>query len=159
MSQIAYVTEEGLRKLKEELHHLKTKERPSISNQIAEARDKGDLSENAEYDAAKEAQGLLELKISKLEDTVSNARIIDESKLDSTKVLIITKVKFKNLANKAELTYTLVPEQEADLKTGRISVDSPIGKGLLGKKVGDLAEIKVPSGMVMKFEILEVNRD
>jgi len=101
----------------------------------------------------------LELKISKLEDTVSNARIIDESKLDSTKVLILTKVKLKNLANKAELTYTLVPEQEADLKTGRISVDSPIGKGLLGKKVGDLAEIKVPSGMVMKFEILEVNRD
>jgi transcription elongation factor GreA len=159
MSQIAYVTEEGLRKLKEELHYLKTKERPSISNQIAEARDKGDLSENAEYDAAKEAQGLLELKISKLEDTVSNARIIDESKLDASKVLILTKVKLKNLANKAELTYTLVPEQEADLKTGRISVDSPIGKGLLGKKVGDLAEIKVPSGMIMKFEILEVNRD
>ena len=159
MSQIAYVTEEGLRKLKEELHYLKTKERPSISNQIAEARDKGDLSENAEYDAAKEAQGLLELKISKLEDTVSNARIIDESKLDASKVLILTKVKLKNLANKAELTYTLVPEQEADLKTGRISVDSPIGKGLLGKKVGDLAEIKVPSGMIMKFEILEVNRN
>ena len=159
MSQIAYVTEEGLRKLKEELHFLKTKERPSISNQIAEARDKGDLSENAEYDAAKEAQGLLELKISKLEDTVSNARIIDESKLDASKVLILSKVKLKNLANKAELTYTLVPEQEADLKTGRISVDSPIGKGLLGKKVGELAEIKVPSGMIMKFEILEVNRD
>jgi transcription elongation factor GreA len=159
MSQIAYVTEEGLRKLKEELHYLKTKERPSISNQIAEARDKGDLSENAEYDAAKEAQGLLELKISKLEDTVSNARIIDESKLDLSKVLILSKVKLKNLTNKAELTYTLVPEQEADLKTGRISVDSPIGKGLLGKKVGEIAEIKVPSGMVMKFEILEVNRD
>jgi transcription elongation factor GreA len=159
MSQIAYVTEEGLRKLKEELHFLKTKERPSISNQIAEARDKGDLSENAEYDAAKEAQGLLELKISKLEDTVSNARIIDESKLDASKVLILSKVKLRNLANKAELTYTLVPEQEADLKTGRISVDSPIGKGLLGKKVGELAEIKVPSGMIMKFEILEVNRD
>ena len=159
MSQIAYVTEEGLRKLKEELHYLKTKERPSISNQIAEARDKGDLSGNAEYDAAKEAQGLLELKISKLEDTVSNARIIDESKLDISKVLILSKVKLRNLNNKAELTYTLVPEQEADLKTGRISVDSPIGKGLLGKKVGELAEIKVPSGMVMKFEILEVNRD
>jgi transcription elongation factor GreA len=159
MSQIAYVTEEGLRKLKEELHYLKTKERPSISNQIAEARDKGDLSENAEYDAAKEAQGLLELKISKLEDTVSNARIIDESKLDLSKVLILSKVKLKNLTNKAELTYTLVPEQEADLKTGRISVDSPIGKGLLGKKVGEVAEIKVPSGMVMKFEIMEVNRD
>lgn len=159
MSQIAYVTEEGLRKLKEELHYLKTKERPSISNQIAEARDKGDLSENAEYDAAKEAQGLLELKISKLEDTVSNARIIDESKLDVSKVLILSKVKLKNLSNKAELTYTLVPEQEADLKTGRISVDSPIGKGLLGKKIGDIAEIKVPSGMVMKFEILNVSRD
>jgi len=158
MSQIAYVTEEGLRKLKEELHHLKSKERPSISNQIAEARDKGDLSENAEYDAAKEAQGLLELKISKLEDTVSNARIIDESKLDASKVLILSKVKLKNLNNKAEITYTLVPEQESDLKTGRISVDSPIGKGLLGKKVGDVAEIKVPSGMVMKFEVLEVNR-
>jgi len=159
MSQIAYVTEEGLRKLKEELHHLKTKERPSISNQIAEARDKGDLSENAEYDAAKEAQGLLELKISKLEDTVSNARIIDESKLDSSKVLILSKVKLKNLTNKAILTYTLVPEQESDLKTGRISVDSPIGKGLLGKKVGDFAEIKVPSGMIMNFEVLEVSRD
>jgi transcription elongation factor GreA len=159
MSQIAYVTEEGLRKLKEELHYLKTKERPSISNQIAEARDKGDLSENAEYDAAKEAQGLLELKISKLEDTVSNARIIDESKLDASKVLILSKVKLKNLTNKAILTYTLVPEQESDLKTGRISVDSPIGKGLLGKKVGELAEIKVPSGMIMKFEIMEVNRD
>jgi transcription elongation factor GreA len=159
MSQIAYVTEEGLRKLKEELHYLKTKERPSISNQIAEARDKGDLSENAEYDAAKEAQGLLELKISKLEDTISNARIIDESKLDLNKVLILSKVKLKNLSNKAELTYTLVPEQEADLKTGRISVDSPIGKGLLGKKVGETAEIKVPSGMVMKFEILNVSRD
>lgn len=159
MSQIAYVTEEGLRKLKEELHHLKTKERPSISNQIAEARDKGDLSENAEYDAAKEAQGLLELKISKLEDTISNARIIDESKLDLHKVLILSKVKLKNLANKAELTYTLVPEQEADLKSGKISVDSPIGKGLLGKKVGDIAEIKVPSGMLLKFEILNVSRD
>jgi transcription elongation factor GreA len=159
MSQIAYVTEEGLRKLKEELHYLKTKERPNISNQIAEARDKGDLSENAEYDAAKEAQGLLELKISKLEDTVSNARIIDESKLDVSKVLILSKVKLKNLSNNAELTYTLVPEQEADLKTGRISIDSPIGKGLLGKKVGEMAEIKVPSGMVMKFQILNVSRD
>ena len=159
MSQIAYVTEEGLRKLKEELHHLKTKERPSISNQIAEARDKGDLSENAEYDAAKEAQGLLELKISKLEDTISNARIIDESKLDLHKVLILSKVKLKKLANKAELTYTLVPEQEADLKSGKISVDSPLGKGLLGKKLGDTAEIKVPSGMLLKFEILNVSRD
>ncbi|MFZ4614513.1 MAG: transcription elongation factor GreA, partial [Bacteroidia bacterium] len=128
MSQ--YFTEEGLKKMKDELHQLIAVERPKISAQIAEARDKGDLSENAEYDAAKEAQGLLELKISKLEDTVSNARIIDESKLDASKVLILSKVKLRNLANKAELTYTLVPEQEADLKTGRISVDSPIGKGL-----------------------------
>lgn len=158
MSQTSYFTEEGLKKLKDELHHLKSKERPSISNQIAEARDKGDLSENAEYDAAKEAQGLLELKISKLEDVVSNARIIDESKLDLSKVLILSTVKLKNLSNKAVLTYTLVPEQESDIKAGKISVDSPIGKGLLGKKAGELAEIKVPSGMILKFEILEVNR-
>lgn len=158
MSTVSYYTVEGLKKLREELDYLKSVMRPKASQDIAEARDKGDLSENAEYDAAKEAQGLLELKISKLEDTVSNARIIDESKLDASKVLILSKVKLKNLNNKAEITYTLVPEQESDLKTGRISVDSPIGKGLLGKKVGDIAEIKVPSGMVMKFEILEVNR-
>jgi transcription elongation factor GreA len=158
MSQTVYITEEGLRKMKEELHHLKTKERPSISNQIAEARDKGDLSENAEYDAAKEAQGLLELKISKLEEAISNARIIDESKLDSSKILILSRVKLKNMGNGAILDWTLVPEKEADLKSGRISVDSPIGKGLLGKKSGDTAEIKVPSGQTMKFEILEVSR-
>ncbi|MEY4110929.1 MAG: hypothetical protein RLZZ46_1284 [Bacteroidota bacterium] len=144
--------------MKDELHFLKTKERPSISNQIAEARDKGDLSENAEYDAAKEAQGLLELKISKLEEAISNARIIDETKLDVSKILILSKVKLKNLANGAMLDWTLVPEKEADLKTGKISVDSPIGKGLLGKKAGDKAEIKVPSGQIMKFEIIDVTR-
>ena len=144
--------------MKDELHFLKTKERPSISNQIAEARDKGDLSENAEYDAAKEAQGLLELKISKLEEAISNARIIDETKLDVSKILILSKVKLKNLGNGAMLDWTLVPEKEADLKTGKISVDSPIGKGLLGKKAGDKAEIKVPSGQIMKFEIIDVTR-
>jgi transcription elongation factor GreA len=158
MSQTIYITEEGLRKMKEELHFLKTKERPSISNQIAEARDKGDLSENAEYDAAKEAQGLLELKISKLEEAISNARIIDETKLDNSKILILSRVKLKNLGNGANLDWTLVPEKEADLKTGKISVDSPIGKGLLGKKAGDTAEIKVPSGQIMKFEIIDVSR-
>ncbi|MCC6251937.1 MAG: transcription elongation factor GreA [Bacteroidia bacterium] len=158
MSQITYVTEEGLKKMKEELNRLKTIERPSISNQIAEARDKGDLSENAEYDAAKEAQGLLELKISKLEDAVSNARVIDESKLDAEKILILSTVKLKNMVNKTIQTYTLVPEQEANLKEGKISVDSPVGKGLLGKKPGEVAEIKVPSGMVLKFEILEISR-
>jgi transcription elongation factor GreA len=158
MSQTIYITEEGLRKMKEELHFLKTKERPSISNQIAEARDKGDLSENAEYDAAKEAQGLLELKISKLEEAISNARIIDETKLDNSKILILSRVKLKNLGNGANLDWTLVPEKEADLKAGKISVDSPIGKGLLGKKAGDTAEIKVPSGQIMKFEIIDVSR-
>jgi transcription elongation factor GreA len=157
MSHISYFTEEGLKKLKDELHHLKTHERSYISRQIAEARDKGDLSENAEYDAAKEAQGLLELKISKLEEVLSNARVIDESTLDTSKALVLSKVKIKNTANKTEMTYTLVAENEADLKAGKISVDSPIGKGLLGKKVGDVAEIKVPSG-IMKFEILEISR-
>lgn len=158
MAQTSYFTEEGLKKLKDELHHLTTHERPFISNQIAEARDKGDLSENAEYDAAKDAQGLLELKISKLEEIIANARIIDESKLDTSKVLILSKVKLKNLANGASMTYTLVPENEADLKSGKISVDSPIGKGLLGKKVGEVAQITVPSGAVMKFEIIEISR-
>lgn len=158
MSATSYFTEEGLKKLRDELHQLKTVERPFISNQIAEARDKGDLSENAEYDAAKEAQGLLELKISKLEEVIANARLIDESKLDISKILILSVVKLKNFSNNAQVTYTLVPEKEADLKAGRISVDSPIGKGLLGKKAGEVAEIKVPSGAVMKFEILEVGR-
>jgi len=157
MAQVSYFTEEGLKKLKDELHQLKVHERASISKQIAEARDKGDLSENAEYDAAKEAQGLLELKISKLEEVLNNARLIDESTLDLSKVLILSKVKIKNVANGATMTYTLVAENEADLKAGKISVDSPIGKGLLGKKVGDIADIKVPSG-VMKFEVIEISR-
>jgi len=157
MSHISYFTEEGLKKLKDELHYLKSHERPSISRQIAEARDKGDLSENAEYDAAKEAQGLLELRISKMEEVLSNARLIDESQLDMSKALILSKVKIKNAANGATMTYTLVAENEADLKSGKISVDSPIGKGLLGKKVGDKAEIKVPSG-VMQFEIVDISR-
>ncbi|MES2836548.1 MAG: transcription elongation factor GreA [Bacteroidota bacterium] len=158
MSQVTYLTEEGLKKLKDELHQLKTVERPSISQQIAEARDKGDLSENAEYDAAKEAQGLLELKISKMETILASAKLIDESKMDITKVLLLSKVKIKNEANNAVMTYTIVPETEADLKTGRISVDSPIAKGLLGKLVGEHAEIKVPSGAIMKFEIIEISR-
>jgi transcription elongation factor GreA len=157
MSHISYFTEEGLKKLKDELHHLKTHERNYISKQIAEARDKGDLSENAEYDAAKEAQGLLELKISKLEEIMSSARIIDESTLDTSKALVLSKVKIKNTANGSTMTYTLVAENEADLKAGKISVDSPIGKGLLGKKVGEMAEIKVPSGII-KFEIIEISR-
>ncbi len=157
MSTISYFTEEGLKKLKDELHQLKVHDRSYISKQIAEARDKGDLSENAEYDAAKEAQGLLELKISKMEEILSNARLIDESTLDVTKVLILSKVKIKNVANGATMSYTLVAENEADLKAGKISVDSPIGKGLLGKKVGDKVDIKVPSG-VMKFEIVELSR-
>lgn len=156
-SQVSYFTEEGLKKLKDELHQLKTQERASISKQIAEARDKGDLSENAEYDAAKEAQGLLELKISKLEEILSNARLVDESQLDLSKVLILSKVKIKNTANKATMTYTLVAENEANLKEGKISVDSPIGKGLLGKKVGEVAEITTPGGK-MKFEIVEISR-
>lgn len=157
MSQIRYYTEEGLQKLKDELHEMKTVERPSISKQIAEARDKGDLSENAEYDAAKEAQGLLEMKIAKLEEIISNARIIDESEMASDKILILSKVRLMNVAMKKEFTYTLVAENEADLKSGKISVDSPIGKGLLGKKVGDIAEIEVPNG-IMKFEILGISR-
>ncbi len=157
MTQISYFTEEGLKKLQDELSHLKNVERPSISRQIAEARDKGDLSENAEYDAAKDAQGLLELKISKLEELMSTARVIDESKIDTSKVSVLAKVKIRNTANKAEMTYTLVAENEADLKSGKISVTSPIGKGLLGKKPGDIAEIQVPSG-IMKFEIVEISR-
>ena len=157
MSQVNYFTEAGLKKLQEELNHLKTIERPSISRQIAEARDKGDLSENAEYDAAKDAQGLLELKISKLEDVLSTARIIDESKIDTSKVSVLSKVKIRNVANKAEMTYTLVTENEADLKTGKISVSSPIGKGLLGKKPGEIVDIEVPNG-IMKFEIIEISR-
>ena len=157
MSQINYYTEEGLNKLNEELDDMKHNQRAKISAQIGEARDKGDLSENAEYDAAKEAQGLLEMKISKLEAVLSNARIIDESQLDISKALILSKVKIKNLANGATMEYTLVSEKEADLKAKRISVSSPIGEGLLGKSVGDLAEIKTPNG-IMKFEVVEISR-
>lgn len=157
MGQISYFTEEGLKKVIDELNHLKKVERPSISAQIAEARDKGDLSENAEYDAAKEAQGLLELKISKLETLVANSRVVDESELDTTKVLILSKVKIKNLANGAEMEYTIVSEKEANMAEKRISVESPIAKGLLGKKVGEVAEVKVPSG-IMKFEVVNISR-
>lgn len=152
-----YLTKEGLANLRNELDHLKRVERPAISAQIAEARDKGDLSENAEYDAAKEAQGLLELKISKIEATLSEAVVIDESQLDTDKVLILSKVKLKNVDNGMEVQYTIVPENEADLKAKKISVESPIGKGLLGKKQGDIAEIQVPNG-VMKFEVIEIGR-
>jgi len=158
MTKISYYTAEGLKKIKEELEYLKSVERPKISQAIAEARDKGDLSENAEYDAAKEAQGLLEMKISKMETLVASARLIDESQLDESKVLILSKVKIKNLTNKIELSYTLVAESEADLKMGKISVTSPIGKGLLGKSVGEIAEITVPNGK-LQFEILEISRE
>jgi len=157
MSQVTYYTEEGLNRLKQELHEMKTVQRPSISNQIAEARDKGDLSENAEYDAAKEAQGLLEMKISKLENILSNARVIDESMVDNSKVFILSKVKIKNIANGAEMEYTLVAENEADLKAKKISIDSPIGKGLMGKSKGELAEVQTPNGII-NFEIIEISR-
>ena len=153
---VNYYTKDGLQKLKDELTELKTKGRADMAKQIAEARDKGDLSENAEYDAAKEAQGLLELKISKLETVVGNARIIDESSVDTSKVSILSSVKIKNRKNKMEVTYQLVAEEEADLKSGKISVQSPIGKGLLGKKKGDTATIKVPAGD-MEFEILDIS--
>ncbi|MEK9997353.1 MAG: transcription elongation factor GreA [Schleiferiaceae bacterium] len=156
MSAVSYYTAEGLKKLKEELEQMKTIERPKISQQIAEARDKGDLSENAEYDAAKEAQGLLEMKISKLEDVLANARILSEENIDLSKVGVLTKVKIKNLANSATMEYSLVAEKEADIRKNKISVSSPIGKGLLGKKVGETAEIQVPRG-VMSFEILEIS--
>ncbi len=157
MSQINYYTAEGLKKLKEDLHTMKTVERPAISNQIAEARDKGDLSENAEYDAAKEAQGLLEMKISKLEEILSNARLIDETMIDNSKVFILSRVKLKNIQNDMEMEYTLVAENEANLKEKKISVDSPIGKGLLGKAQGQIADIVTPNG-VMQFEIVEISR-
>jgi len=156
MSNVSYLTGEGLKKLKEELHQLESIERPSISAQIAEARDKGDLSENAEYDAAKEAQGLLEMKISKIKNILANSRIIDESKIDTSKVQLLNKVKIKNLKNNAEMTYTLVPESEANLKEGKISISTPIAKGLLGKEVGDEAQIRVPSGL-MTFKIVDIS--
>lgn len=157
MSNISYYTEEGLKKLKDELHEMETVERPKISQQIAEARDKGDLSENAEYDAAKEAQGLLEMRISKLKNVLANARIIDDSEMDTSKALILSKVKIKNLKNNAEVEYTLVAENEADLKSKKISVESPIGKGLLGKSVGDKTDVQTPGGII-QFEILEISR-
>ncbi|MFJ1473522.1 transcription elongation factor GreA [Capnocytophaga cynodegmi] len=157
MSNVSYYTADGLKKLREELNQLKDVERPKASQAIAEARDKGDLSENAEYDAAKEAQGLLEMKIAKLETLLANARLIDESQLDTSKVLVLSTVKIKNLNNNMQMTYTLVAESEADLKSGKISVSSPIGKGLLGKSVGEIAEINVPNG-VLKMEVLEITR-
>lgn len=157
MSEVVYYTEEGLEKLRAEVDHLKKVERPNVANQIAEARDKGDLSENAEYDAAKEAQGLLEAKIAKLDAELAKARILDESQIDTSKVLIMSVVTIKNAANGAKMTYTIVPESEADLKTKKISISSPIAKGLLGKEVGDTAEIQVPNGL-MKFEIIEISR-
>ncbi|KAA1243764.1 transcription elongation factor GreA [Aquimarina sp. RZ0] len=158
MSKVSYYSAEGLKKLRDELSNLKDIERPKASQAIAEARDKGDLSENAEYDAAKEAQGLLEMRISKLEETLSSARLIDESQLDTSKALIHSTVKIKNQTNGAQMTYKLVAQSEADLKTGKISVDSPIGKGLLGKSIGEVAEIQVPNG-VMKFDVVEITRE
>jgi transcription elongation factor GreA len=157
MSKVSYYTAEGLKRLRVELKQLKDIERPKASNAIAEARDKGDLSENAEYDAAKEAQGMLEMKIAKLEEALSGARLIDESQMDLSKVLALSIVKIKNQANGMEMTYTLVADGEADLASGKISINSPIGKGLLGKSVGDVAEIQVPNGII-NFEILEISR-
>jgi transcription elongation factor GreA len=156
MSKVSYYTEEGLTKMKEELHHLKTVERPKASADIAEARDKGDLSENAEYDAAKEAQGLLEMKINKLETVVANARVIKESDVDTSKVGLLTKAKIKNKKNGMEVTYTMVSEEEANLKEGKISIKSPIGIGIMGKKIGDIAEVDAPAGK-MQFEILDIS--
>jgi transcription elongation factor GreA len=157
MSEISYYTVEGLSNLKKEIKNLESVERPKISQQIAEARDKGDLSENAEYDAAKEAQGMLEARISKLKNKLANARLIDDSEIDDSKVFILSTVKIKNVKNSMEMTYTLVAENEADIRAGKISVDSPIGKGLLGKEVGQIADINTPAG-IMKFEIVSIQR-
>ena len=157
MSEISYYTQEGLDNLKQEVKNLETIERPKISQQIGEARDKGDLSENAEYDAAKEAQGMLEARISKLKNTLANARLIDDSEIDNSKVFILSTVKIKNIKNSMQMNYTLVAENEADIRAGKISVDSPIGKGLLGKEVGEIADINTPAG-VMKFEIISIKR-
>ena len=152
-----YVTKDGLEKMKADLEQLETVERPKITQQIAEARDKGDLSENAEYDAAKEAQGMLEMKISKLKDAISTSKVIDESQLDISKVSILTTVRLKNMATKQEQTFTLVPDNESDLKAGKISVNTPIAKGLLGKVVGENAEIVLPNGNKLSFEVLEIS--
>jgi transcription elongation factor GreA len=156
MSEVIYVTVEGLQKLKEELDHLRNVERPSISRQIADARDKGDLSENAEYSAAKEAQGMLELRISKLEDIVTRSRILDESKIDTSSVRLLNRVKIKNQTNNTVMEYLIVPESEANFKLGKIAVSSPIAQGLIGKKVGDIVQIKVPSGTI-PFEIISIS--
>ncbi len=158
MAEIKYYSKEGLQKLKDELQHMIAVERPAISAAIAEARDKGDLSENAEYDAAKEAQGLMEAKIAKLQALIANARLLDESKIDTSKVLLLSKVEFINLALKKSMTYEIVPESEANIKVGKLSITSPIAKGLLGKKVGDIAEIEVPAG-TMKLQITKITRD
>lgn len=157
MSNIAYYTPEGLQKLKDDLHNLKMVERPKISQQIAEARDKGDLSENAEYDAAKEAQGHLEARIAKMEDLAANARLVDDSRINNSKVFILSRVKLRNLNTNSEVEYTLVAANEADVALKKINIDSPTGKGLLGKKVGDIAEIQLPAG-TLRLEILEINR-
>ena len=157
MSEISYYTQEGLNNLKQEVKKLETIERPKISQQIGEARDKGDLSENAEYDAAKEAQGMLEARISKLKNSLANARLIDNSEIDDSKVFILSTVNIKNIKNSMQMNYTLVAENEADIRAGKISVDSPIGKGLLGKEVGEIADINTPAG-VMKFEIISIKR-
>lgn len=156
MDKVSYVTEEGLKRLKAELDQLKRVERPSISRQIAEARDKGDLSENAEYDAAKEAQGLLELKIRKLENTIANSRLIDESRIDTETVQIFNRVKLKNSTNNMVMEYTIVSESEADLKAKKLSVNTPIAKALLGKRVGDCVEVSVPSGNI-SLEVLDIS--
>jgi len=157
MSKVSYITEEGLHRLKNELEHLMREERPAISKQIAEARDKGDLSENAEYEAAKEAQGMLEMKISKLKEIIASSRIMDGSKIDTEHIQIMNRIKIKNTSNNSTMEYTIVSDNESDLKQGRIAVSTPIAKGLLGKKVGDLVEIKVPSGII-PFEIIEISR-
>jgi transcription elongation factor GreA len=156
MGKTQYITEEGLQKLREELEHLKNVERPEISRQIAEARDKGDLSENAEYDAAKEAQGMLEMRISEMEDKIANARVIDKSKIDASKVQILSKVKLRNLATKAVMEYTLVSEAEANLKENKLSVGTPIAKALMGHKKGETVEVNIPAG-VMKLEIVDIS--
>lgn len=157
MAQTNYYTEEGMKKLEAELKQMKTVERPNISAQIGEARDKGDLSENAEYDAAKEAQGLLEMKIAKLEEAIAYARIIDDSNFDNSKALILSTVEVKNKSNGAIMKYTLVSAKEANLKEKKISVESPIGKGILGKKKGEIAKVETPSG-VIEFEIMSITR-
>jgi transcription elongation factor GreA len=157
MSKAKYYSKEGLQRLNKELHQLVTIARPAASVAIAEARDKGDLSENAEYEAAKEAQGLLEMKIANLQTQISNARLIDESKLDASKVLVFSVVKLKNLKTNAVMTYTLVPESESDFKTGKLSAESPIARGLLGRKQGDKVDVQVPAGII-PFEILEISR-